>query len=286
MRELQRKDKILLLGFNSDLNELKLSDQITIRKGTGLELEEIYRRIEYDVKNQQFIIEYNYTESNESTFPRKLFKLLDDLNLFFTIFLGGRTKVANALRHIKFEGEYKQAGFTTNPKISAYFSEEYILKLEDSEKIKNWWERFQLQSDNQTMQIALRRYLFSIQKSEQEDQVIDLMIAFEALLIKNNEGSINESIATRCSKFLSHKYDQEEMYNILRKAYKLRSEIVHGSSFELNEMNSREKYIYLGKITANLSELLRSCFYRKILEFTDINSSEFIRTLKRMVRIQ
>lgn len=286
MRELQRKDKILLLGFNSDLNELKLSDQITIRKGTGLELEEIYRRIEYDVKNQQFIIEYNYTESNESTFPRKLFKLLDDLNLFFTIFLGGKTKVANALRHIKFGGEYKQAGFTTNPKISAYFSEEYILRLEDSEKIKDWWERFQLQSDNQTMQIALRRYLFSIQKSEQEDQVIDLMIAFEALLIKNNEGSINESIATRCSKFLSHKYDQEEMYNILRKAYKLRSEIVHGSSFELNEMNSREKYIYLSKITANLSELLRSCFYRKILEFTDLNSSEFIRTLKRMVRIQ
>lgn len=283
MREIQRKDKILLLGFNSELTELKLSDQIIIRKGTDLELEEIYSRIEYNVKNQQFIIEYNYTESNESTFPRKLFKLLDNLNLFFTIFLGGKTKVANALRHIKVEEEYKQAGFTTNPKVSAHFSEEYILKLEGSEKIKDCWERFQLQSENQPIQIALRRYLFSIQKSEQEDQVIDLMIAFEALLIKKKEGSINENIATRCSKFLSHKYDQEEMYNILRNAYNLRSEIVHGSSFELNEMNSREKYIYLSKTTANLSELLRSCLHRKILEFTDLNSSEFIRELKREI---
>lgn len=284
MREIQRKDKILLLGFNSELTEIKLSDHIIIRRGADHELEEIYDRIKYDnLKTQQFIIEYEYTESNESTFPRKLFKLLDDLNLFFTIFLEGKTKVANALRHILNNGEYQKAGFTTNPKVSAYFSEEYILRREDSEKIKDCWERFQLQSDNQTMQIALRRYLFSIQKSEEEDQVIDLMIAFEALLIKNNEGSINENIATRCSKFLSHKYDQEEMYNILRKAYKLRSEIVHGSSFELNEMNSRERHIYLGRITANLSELLRSCFYRKILEFTDLNSSEFIEELKREI---
>ncbi|AEA42419.1 HEPN domain-containing protein [Fluviicola taffensis] len=283
MKEIQRKDKILLLGFNSELTELKLSDQIIIRKGTDLELEEIYRRIEYNVKNQQFIIEYNYTESNESTFPRKLFKLLDDLNLFFTIFLCGKTKVANALRHIKVEEEYKQAGFTTNPKVSAHFSEEYILKLEDSEKIKNYWKRYLLQSENQPIQIALRRYLFSIQKSEQEDQVIDLMIAFEALLVKNNEGSIKRNIATRCSKFLSDKYDREEVYNILSKAYELRSEIVHGSSGELNEMDSRGKHSYLGKTIANLSELLRSCFYRKILEFTDLNSSEFIEELKREI---
>lgn len=40
MREIQRKDKILLLGFNSELTELKLSDQIIIRKGTDIELEE------------------------------------------------------------------------------------------------------------------------------------------------------------------------------------------------------------------------------------------------------
>lgn len=179
------------------------------------------------------------------------------------------------------EGEYRQAGFTTNPKVSAYFSDEYFLKIEDSEKIKDYWEKYQIQSDNQPIQIALRRYLFSIQKSEQEDQVIDLMIAFEALLIKNNERSIKQNIATRCSKFLSFKYDREEIYNFLRKAYELRSEIVHGASVELNEMNSREKHAYLGKIVVNLSELLRSCFYRKILEFTTLNSSEFIEELKR-----
>jgi len=282
MRELQRKDKILLLGFNSELTEIKLSDHIIIRKGTDHELREIYDRIKYDnLKNQQFIIEYEYTETNESTFPKKLFKLLDNLNLFFAIFLGGKTKVAYALRHIMLEGEYRQAGFTTNPKVSAHFSEEYFLKLEDSEKIKDYWKRYQLQSENQPIQIALRRYLFSIQKSELEDQVIDLMVAFEALLIKSNEGSISQKIATRCSKFLSGKYDHEKVYNTLREAYSLRSEIVHGSSVELNEMNSRERHIYLGKTIANLTELLRSCFYRKILEFTDLNSSEFIEELKR-----
>lgn len=282
MREIQRKDKILLLGFNSELTELKLSDQIIIRKGTDIELEEIYDRIKYDnLKTQQFIIEYEYTESNESTFPRKLFKLLDDLNLFFAIFLGGETKVAFALRHIMSEGEYRQAGFTTNPKVSAYFSDEYFLKTEDSEKIRDYWKRYLLQSENQPIQIALRRYLFSIQKSEQEDQVIDLMIAFEALLIKNKEVSIREKIAKRGAKFLRDQYVEEEVYNFLRKTYKLRSEIVHGASVRLNEMNSREKHAYLGKIIVNLSELLRSCFYRKILEFTTLNSSEFIEELKR-----
>lgn len=179
------------------------------------------------------------------------------------------------------EGEYRQAGFTTNPKVSAYFSDEYFLKTEDSEKIRDYWKRYLLQSENQPIQIALRRYLFSIQKSEQEDQVIDLMIAFEALLIKNKEGSIREKIAKRAAKFLRDQYVEEDVYNFLRKTYKLRSEIVHGASVKLNEMDSRGKHAYLGKIIVPLSELLRSCFYKKIMEFTNHNSSDFIEELKR-----
>lgn len=278
------KYKILLLGFNSELDKIKLNDGITIRKGITQELKDFYEKIIYDnLKNQQFIIEYESEEENNvGTFPRKLLKLIDELNLFFEIFFDGHTKVAHAFRYVWADNEYKRAGFISNPNVSTYFEKEYILRPDDLEKIKDYWGKYQLQSENQTMQIALRRYLFSIQKHDKEDKVIDLIIAFEALLIKENERSIREKIAIRCSKFLSDECDQEKVYDFLQKTYKLRSEIVHGSSFELNAMNSKEKYFHLGKTISILSELMRYCFQKKILEFTNLSSTEFIEELMRI----
>ncbi|MES2554927.1 MAG: hypothetical protein V4604_02190 [Bacteroidota bacterium] len=281
----QYKDKILLLGFNSDLTEIKLSKGITIRKGTEEELNEIYDKIKYDnAKNQQFLVEYEYLESNESTFPKKLFRLLDDLNIFFKIFIEGETKVAYALRHLYSNGEFQSIGFVTNPKVRTYFLKDFFLDPSDSERIIKLWDKYQKQSENKTMQISLRRFLFSIEKHEHEDQIIDLIIAFEALFVRIKENKISQKMSERVAILLSEATNREKVFNFLRDAYNTRSQIVHGSSFELNSMNSKEKYLHLSGIVNTLSDLLNQCFYLKIVDFTEHSSDELIEELEKRLK--
>lgn len=275
---LNYKAKILLLGYKSEIETIKLNDNITIRKGTNEELENIYERVPDNYKNQQFIVEYDYSEE-QSTYHKKVYKLMDDLNLFFAIFFQGKTKVAYALRYTLLNNKFESIGFSTNTKTQTYFSEEFIMEKEDSERIMELWNKYQCQYNNEKMQIALRRYLFSTQGVEQEDQIIDLMIAFEALLIKGNAGGIKVKIAGRCAKLVSQKYDQEKVYDFLIEVYKLRSEIVHGASIKLNAMDSKEKYIYLNGTLKYLSELLVFCFLKKITEFTNLSSRDFIKDI-------
>lgn len=275
---LNYKAIILLLGYKSEIDLIKLNDDITIRKGTNEELENIYERVPDNYNNQQFIVEYNYSEEKPSTYHKKVYKLMDDLNIFFAIFFQGKTKVAYALRYTLLNNKFESIGFSTNTKTRTYFSEEFIMEKEDSERIMESWNKYQCQCNDEKMQIALRRYLFSTQGVEQEDQIIDLMIAFEALLISGKNGG-KEKIARRCSKLVSQKYDREKVHYFLIKAYKLRSEIVHGASIGLNAMNSKEKYLYLSNTVNSLSELLVFCFCMKTTVFTNLSSRDFIKEL-------
>lgn len=276
---LNYKAIILLLGYKSEIDLIKLNDNITIRKGTNEELENIYERVPDNCNNQQFIVEYNYSEEKPSTYHKKVYKLMDDLNIFFAIFFQGKTKVAYALRYTLLNNKFESIGFSTNTKTRTSFSEEFIMEKEDSERIMELWNKYQCQFNNEKMQIALRRYLFATQGVEQEDQIIDLMIAFEALLITGNTREIKKKIVSRCSKLVSQVYDREAVEDFLRKSYKLRSKIVHGSSVELYTMDSKEKYFHLSDIVNCLSELLVICFRKKITEFTNHSSINFIKEL-------
>lgn len=277
MKEVQHKDIILLLGFESDINEFKLSNEIIIRKGTKQELEKFQESIPYgNIKTQKFILQYEYEQSSGGTFPEKLFKTIDNLNLFFAIFLDGTPKVTYAQRFIKLDNKYLSAGFVSNPRVSTYFSSSYFLSVYEIEKMKNQWELFLHQSQFSEIQIALRRFLFSIQKHEQEDQFIDLMIAFEALLTKERENFISKNISVRCSKLLSDTYEQKDVIEFMKSAYKLRSQIVHGSNYELINLTSKERYFSMESKIDTLSKFMRSCLQKKILLYSKVKCSNFI----------
>ena len=65
--------------------------------------------------------------------------------------------------------------------------------------------------------------------------MIDLMIAFEALLL-NEEGSPTHKLALRFAKLLGNTFDERmTFYKEMKGFYKMRSKIVHGESAQTDE---------------------------------------------------
>jgi hypothetical protein len=70
-------------------------------------------------------------------------------------------------------------------------------------------------------------------RAEEEDIIVDLIIALEMLLSDNEKREITHKLALRISSLLSHyqpdKYDAFTVFSNVKKIYSYRSSIVHGS---------------------------------------------------------
>jgi len=88
-------------------------------------------------------------------------------------------------------------------------------------------------SKRRHLRIALDRLNRSYGKSMLDEKIIDFMIAFEALFLRDNTPNHGLVIGTACSLLLG-KTDEErdEIYDFFVKAYALRNKIVHGSQID------------------------------------------------------
>lgn len=273
--------KFLLMGFNSEVETIQLDDSIVIRKGKEDELKEMYDRIRINnAETQQYFLEFEYVSDNHSGLPNEAYHLMDELNSFFQIFTHGITKTAHFLRYCLIENEYKSVGFSTNNKVSIYYPKEFLVTSEGSKKMIEDWNSFILQRDKKAFQIGIRRLLFSTQKYEPEDQLIDLMIAFEATYLDASEkGEIAYKLALRASYFLRKDYDRLQVFEFMKKAYSLRSSIVHGANLKGNTITFMEKKLDLKSVVYEVTNLLRTTFEIIICEHTNSSTKEIIESI-------
>ncbi len=86
--------------------------------------------------------------------------------------------------------------------------------------------------------MALRRFNLAFERQQLDDRIVDLMIAAESLFL-NDSGDPRERgeqrfrLAIRAAKFVEYpRYVPRQVFDLMRKAYNIRSEIVHGSSIK------------------------------------------------------
>ncbi len=83
------------------------------------------------------------------------------------------------------------------------------------------------------LELALKRFYKSMMREEEDDIIIDLIIALEMLLSDNEKGEITHKLALRISallgKFSSNNYNSLTVFANVKKIYAYRSSIVHGS---------------------------------------------------------
>lgn len=84
-----------------------------------------------------------------------------------------------------------------------------------------------------SLKLACTRFQRAYEEADFEDQLIDIIIAFEALFLKEKaKSSQGEMIAVACSVLLGkNEEERDTVRRFLREAYSIRNCIVHGSDY-------------------------------------------------------
>jgi hypothetical protein len=120
----------------------------------------------------------------------------------------------------------------------------------DAREFPLLWSKLQNPKVKKTLDTAVRRFGYSCVRHGSEDRIIDLMIAAEALFLQGkNEGEKSFRLALRAAYFLgTNSESRKQVYDRMRKAYGLRSKLVHGANdpslrqFKV-EMTEKDKLI-------------------------------------------
>lgn len=138
----------------------------------------------------------------------------------------------------------------------------YVLDLEEMPKLRQFVKKF-INMDftkRKSLNLACNRFQRIYQEYNVEDQLIDCMIAFEALFLKGERHAQSRGriIAIACSTLLGrNNQEREEIKNTLKSAYSMRNTIIHGGEYN-KDLNPFE-------IVEDISEYLRE----SIIKFLD-----------------
>lgn len=114
---------------------------------------------------------------------------------------------------------------------------EYVCSKEDADSFSKFWSdirKIHQQGNRGYLDVALRRFGYAGERHRPEDQVIDLLIAAESLFLNDHEGKKNVGelsfrLSLRAAMFIDTDIvKQKDIYMHMRKAYDVRSILVHG----------------------------------------------------------
>ena len=120
--------------------------------------------------------------------------------------------------------------------------------------------------------IAVQRFNSSYQRANQPDRLLDLLIAFEALLSDDSQ-AVGYKIALRCVKLLGEPLPQmEDDFKFLKRVYNARSKIVHGTLGDTTEEDCDRAESLLRRTILRLLHLWKD---GKKVDSTNIDTSLF-----------
>ena len=135
----------------------------------------------------------------------------------------------------------------------------YRLEGTDVDPLKAFWTELRRRDLDSppALGVAVRRFNFSFGRTRPDDRLLDLAIAFEALLLRDHERGKTGKLARRCSRLLAQDPEQQSViYRETEAFYGMRSELVHG------RVPPQVTMEYVGKIQDNLRRSIREMLVR------------------------
>jgi hypothetical protein len=251
---------ILFLKFQPDY--FKISDQIIIRKISDEDHRARHRIKAYSpaildsvfmsATHELVLKDYSYKRQvsfyNYFHFSAPLLYPVDIFETFFTILklvTDHTSGYAQILLYPKnwaesFYADVKYIAGTVTKSYPHYFEDFYwnrdsypVITLKQLIEIKKLFNKTSALAENK-IKIALKRFYKSMMRQEEEDIIIDLIIALELLLSDGESSEITYKLSMRLTalicKYNKGKYDAAEVFNNVKKIYNFRSAVVHGSA--------------------------------------------------------
>ena len=155
----------------------------------------------------------------------------------------------------------------TNEFATSSFPSKFALADTDVERILDLYgviQELRRQNKLETIAFALRRYNMAFGRESAEDAFVDLVIASEAMLLRNNKDQLAYRFLIRGTALLAGQHPPDDLIRMLKGAYEIRSGFVHGSYSgndaepghkELNKALKRFGASHLNQALHNLREL-------------------------------
>jgi hypothetical protein len=214
----------------------------------------------------QYVLECSLETENTSEKPaetqRRIKHSIDSVALAFRLLKAGYVD-ANVILWIAEINGKKQTQFSAEIHPSEYLNDYRLATHEIPKLCKLAAKTLKIDPEKRkSLRIAVDRFNRSYYEEENEDKLIDYIIAFEALFSSHERRSQHAIIPVACAMLLGKSEKQRhEIINLLDLAYKTRNCIVHGS--DLGEM-LEEKKLNLEELTTEVEEILRASL-RKLI---------------------
>lgn len=129
----------------------------------------------------------------------------------------------------------KDAEYDIDIDEDAYFGTEYPprtrIEVSDGEALARLLQGLRAGRDDRRLALALRRFDSAYSRYESEDSLIDLWIAFEALLLPDGQAELSYRAALRIAQLTADEdSERREAFRQARLSYKCRSQVVHGEA--------------------------------------------------------
>ena len=146
---------------------------------------------------------------------------------------------------------------------------------------------------DRALNTAINRYNDYFTRKEVEDRLIDLMIAFEAIFLRENEKmELTFKLALRTAVFLEGRdIKRENLFEFIKKAYDVRSPIIHRSKTKdkikvKKSLGAKESDEYtLHEFLNKLENVFRRCLLKYIQECRNYQIEELIDLIDKKILI-
>ena len=265
-----------LEGFTTDVDEILLDSNLRIFKIPTHKLEELLKNSIYmpiphfRMLSLRFGIDRIYEtdkiigeriESPSDTPTQETGRIFDEIISALRLFKPG-TVGYNFIRTEAVDwnptgGGSIHSGIFTHP----YFGV-YHLERNEVPDFKEFFKEFN-KNKPKILDIPIRYFNYAHTRERPEDKLIDYMIAFEGLFIKEM-AELGYRLSLRVAVFLGrNRKEKGKIVNLMRDAYKLRSKNVHGLSYNKSiEINGEERSIE--EFVSKVEELLRKSIKNSI----------------------
>ena len=187
----------------------------------------------------------------------------------------------NALLHVFIVDWIRPAGlsggpYPTRPRIWMP-QVSYQLMPDELSQFRAHCEFFLTTEKPESARIAIDRFSSAYNRHNVRDQLIDYIIAFEALLLEG-KSELKEKLARRVAIYLEDDIHKRIIIQkMIQEAYDIRSSLVHGTGVDSIEKILRKRKMKIHRFVYNIERLTRRCINKYIISNRNgLNKSDII----------